>query len=35
MDYDEYIEKINNVTKEEIVSLANKIQINTIYFLKN
>lgn len=35
MDYDEYIEKVNNITKEDIVNLANKIQINTIYFLKN
>ena len=30
---DEYIEKINNVTKEDIIEIANNIQINTIYFL--
>lgn len=35
MGYEEYIERVNNVTKEDIISLANKIQINTIYFLKN
>lgn len=32
---EEYISFINNVTKEDIINLANKIQINTIYFLKN
>ena len=32
---DEYIKKINNVSKEQIVDIANKIQINTIYFLKD
>lgn len=35
MEYEEYIERVNNVTKEDIISLADKIQINTIYFLKN
>lgn len=35
MSYDEYIQKINNITKDDVVNLANKIQINTIYFLKN
>lgn len=35
MNYDEYIEKVNNITKDDVVNLANKIQINTIYFLKN
>lgn len=35
MGYEEYIEKVNNVTKADIISLANKIQINTIYFLRN
>ena len=29
----EYIEKINNVTREDIIEIANNIQINTIYFL--
>lgn len=32
---EEYIEKINNVTKDEIVQIAQKIRINTIYFLRN
>lgn len=32
---DEYIKNINSVTKEQIVDIANKIQINTIYFLKD
>lgn len=31
----EYIEKIHNVTKEQIVEFAKNIQINTIYFLRN
>lgn len=35
MNYEEYIQKINSVTKEEIINLANRIQTNTIYFLKN
>lgn len=32
---EDYIKKINNVSKDEIVDIANKIQINTIYFLKD
>lgn len=32
---EEYINKVNSITKEQIVELANRIQINTIYFLKN
>lgn len=35
MNYEEYINKINFVTKKDIIELANKIQINTIYFLTN
>lgn len=35
MDYEEYIDNVKKVTKEEIVDLANRIQINTIYFLTN
>ena len=31
----EYIEKIKNVTKEQIINIANKIQVNTVYFLRN
>ncbi len=34
-DFEEYINKINSVTKEEIQEIANNISINTIYFLKN
>ena len=30
---EEYIEKINNVKREDIIEIANNIQINTIYFL--
>ena len=32
---EDYIKKINSVNKEEIVDIAKKIQINTIYFLKD
>ncbi len=35
MGYDEYIQKINDVNKEKIINLAKRMQINTIYFLKN
>lgn len=31
----EYKEKIKNVTRDEIIEIANKVQINTIYFLRN
>lgn len=32
---DDYIKKINEVKKEHIIEIAKKIQINTIYFLKD
>ena len=32
---EEYIKKIENITKEDIINVANKVKINTIYFLKN
>ena len=35
MGYEEYINKINSVSMQEIVDLANRIQVNTIYFLRN
>ena len=35
MGYEDYIEKINNVSKNDIKDLANRIQVNTIYFLTN
>ena len=33
--YEEYIEKINSVSLENVIELANRVQINTIYFLRN
>lgn len=33
--FDEYINKINNVTKNQIINIAQNIKINTIYFLTN
>ena len=35
MTLEEYIEKIENVTKEQILDVAKSISINTIYFLRN
>lgn len=35
MKFEEYEESVQNVTKEQVVELAQKIKINTIYFLKN
>lgn len=32
---EQYIEKINQVTKEQVVEIANKTLINTIYFLRD
>ena len=32
---DEYIQKIQNVSKEKIIKIAKSLKINTIYFLKN
>lgn len=32
---EDYVSKINDVNKQQIVDIANKIQINTIYFLKD
>ncbi len=34
VEFEEYINRVNKVNKEDIVKLANKIKINTIYFLK-
>lgn len=34
LDYDEYEKTVQEVTKEQVIELANKIKINTIYFLK-
>ena len=35
MKFEEYEENVRNVTKEQVVEMAQKIKINTIYFLKN
>ena len=35
MDLEEYTEKLMQVSKEQVVEIANKIQVNTIYFLRN
>ena len=32
---EEYIERIGRVTKEDVMQVANKVEINTIYFLRN
>ena len=34
-DIEQYMEKISGVTKENVVDIANKVSINTIYFLKD
>lgn len=31
----EYIQKINNVSREDVINLANAVYLNTMYFLKN
>ena len=35
MELEEYIEKIEKVSKEDILNVAKQIQINTIYFLRD
>ena len=32
---EKYIERIKSITKEDIIKIAKKVNINTIYFLKN
>ena len=32
---DEYIERIEKVSKQDIIQVANKVEMNTIYFLRN
>ena len=32
---DEYIKRIGKVNKEDVIQVANKVEINTIYFLRN
>lgn len=33
--FDEYIQEVNKVSMEDVKDVANKININTIYFLRN
>lgn len=35
MTFEEYEEEINKVSKEEIIEFAKKVNINTVYFLRN
>lgn len=35
MSYEKYANNINSITRQDIIELANRIQVNTIYFLKN
>ncbi len=35
MTIEEYIEKIENVTREQIIEIANSVHLNTIYFLRS
>lgn len=35
VELEEYKERIKNVTKEQIINIAKKVKINTIYFLRN
>ena len=32
---EEYIERIKKINKEDVLQVANKVEINTIYFLRN
>ena len=34
-DFEEYMQRISDVNKEDVLNVAQKISINTIYFLKN
>ena len=34
-DIKDYMEKVSKVNKQNVIDIANKISINTIYFLKN
>ena len=34
-DIEQYINRISAVTKEDVVDIANKVSVNTVYFLKN
>lgn len=32
---DDYIERIGKITKEDVIQVANKVEMNTVYFLRN
>ena len=35
LDLDKYIERISKVNKQNVIDIANKVSVNTVYFLKN
>lgn len=35
LDIDSYMERVNLVNKQKVIDIANKVSINTIYFLRN
>lgn len=35
LDIDKYMDRISKVNKENVVDIANKVSVNTVYFLKN
>ena len=35
IDFNKYVELLNNVTRDDIIKIANTISVNTIYFLRN
>ena len=35
VDLENYMKKIQKVTKQDVINIANKVKINTIYFLRN
>ena len=34
MEFDEYEENVRRVTKEDIINLAKKVNVDTVYFLR-
>ena len=35
LDIDKYMDRISKVNKQNVVDIANKVSVNTVYFLKN
>ena len=35
MTFEEYEEEVKKVTKEEVIEFAKKVNMNTVFFLKN